>query len=231
MIAALLMATTVAIDVGHTPKSPGSISAAGVPEHSYNLDMAERVEAWLHRYGIGTRRVDPRSGNDLAGRARQAAGADLLVSIHHDSSACAVAHLQGLDTAADCRTADGRIIPISDISGYSVWVSGRNADYRRSLRCGMAVSHSLRSGGAHPALFHGWTLPQEGRDMLTADGLYRRDGLAVVSVGSTPAILVETAVTANPAEERWRRRPEVADAIAAFVAKGVAACLNRSPQK
>ncbi|MFZ1210933.1 MAG: N-acetylmuramoyl-L-alanine amidase, partial [Pseudolabrys sp.] len=40
------------IDVGHTAESPGATSARGVPEFSFNLDLARRIERQLLATGF-----------------------------------------------------------------------------------------------------------------------------------------------------------------------------------
>src|SRR5262249_8240129 len=72
----------VIIDVGHTAQAPGAISARGVPEVGFNLNLAKRIEQQLRADGFrrsvllitGSRQAPP-----------NALGADLFLSIHHDS--------------------------------------------------------------------------------------------------------------------------------------------------
>src|SRR5262245_52120551 len=80
----------VVIDVGHTAQSPGATSARGVPEFVFNLKLAQRIEQ--HLLDVGFRRsvlliTEGRSRKGLAARIKRAnaLGADLFLSIHHDS--------------------------------------------------------------------------------------------------------------------------------------------------
>ncbi len=80
----------VAIDIGHSASSPGAISARGVPEYNFNRNMARLLLAKLQQ--------DPRfkgsfivndTGERVSLSSRPAVaesrGADLFLSIHHDS--------------------------------------------------------------------------------------------------------------------------------------------------
>jgi N-acetylmuramoyl-L-alanine amidase len=43
---------TILLDVGHTAKHPGAISARGMPEHDFNLKLALRIREELKRTGF-----------------------------------------------------------------------------------------------------------------------------------------------------------------------------------
>ena len=78
------------IDIGHTAQAPGATSARGFPEFSFNLNLAKRIEQQL--LAAGFRRsvlliTEGPSRKALAERVKRAnaLGADLFLSIHHDS--------------------------------------------------------------------------------------------------------------------------------------------------
>ncbi|MGH8704697.1 MAG: N-acetylmuramoyl-L-alanine amidase family protein, partial [Burkholderiales bacterium] len=74
------------MDVGHYAAEPGVISASGVPEFEYNLALATEVRAALERSGLAVRMIGERGDYAvLHHRTRDARGADLFLSIHHDS--------------------------------------------------------------------------------------------------------------------------------------------------
>src|SRR5690349_14361440 len=82
-----LVALLVALDPGHSPAATGAISARGRSEVQFNLEMVERVSKEL---SAATRLRVQRSraaweNASLRLRAERAAGASLLLSIHHDS--------------------------------------------------------------------------------------------------------------------------------------------------
>ena len=79
---------TVAIDAGHGGDDAGAVSVHGIVEKSLNLGMALKLAAALESFGAHaflTREDD--SGVDLYERAELAnlSGADLFISIHHNS--------------------------------------------------------------------------------------------------------------------------------------------------
>lgn len=205
---ALAAIATVSIDTGHSPAKAGAIAASGAAEYAYNRRQADIVAAWLRRGGIRVRRIGwETQGDVLPRRARAAAGTDLLISIHHDS-------VQPGTAASATR-------------GFSLFVSGRNPRYAQSLRCAMIIGQALVAAGHVPNAYHALAIPGEGHLLIDpVRGVYRRDGLAITSTGSVPTVLVEIGVIANPTEEAWLSRPEVADAIGATIANGAKGCLR-----
>ena len=71
------------MDAGHYPAEPGVISASGKPELEFNLALAREVKRAVETGGLEVRMV--RNHPALHLRTREAAGADLFLSIHHDS--------------------------------------------------------------------------------------------------------------------------------------------------
>ena len=80
----------VVIDVGHTLEVPGAISARGVPEYAFNLQLANDIKRALVDAGFDktivliTAAAPPRGLVERALRAN-AMRADLFLSIHHNS--------------------------------------------------------------------------------------------------------------------------------------------------
>ena len=179
-IAAAVIAT-VSIDTGHSPNKAGARASSGAAEYDYNRRQADIVAAWLRRGGAQVRRIGwETQGDDLPRRARAATGTDLLISIHHDS--------------VQPRTRGG------SVRGFSLFVSGRNPRYERSLRCARIIGQALVAAGHVPNAYHALDIPGEGHMLVDASrGVYRRDGLAVTSTGTVPTVLVEIGVIANPA--------------------------------
>ena len=81
-----MIAASIAIDVGHYTEKPGVISARGVSEFEYNLQLAREISESLRRAGHRTILIgDDGLAENLGKRAPRAAGMDLFISIHHDS--------------------------------------------------------------------------------------------------------------------------------------------------
>lgn len=199
----------MAVDVGHFAAEPGVISASGRPEFEYNRDLAVEVKAALERRGIEVRLIGERGDYAvLHHRTRDAAGAALFLSIHHDS---VKAHL----------------LPQADrFAGFSLFVSRANPYPADSLGCASAIGAALRAAGFNPSRYH--ADPATGAPRPFADeanGVHYYDNLAVARTATMPSVLVEAGVIVNRAEERLLRDPDVRGRIAAAVAAGAGACL------
>jgi N-acetylmuramoyl-L-alanine amidase len=199
------------VDVGHYAAEPGVISASGRPEFEYNRDLALDVKAEMERVGLQVRLIGERGDHaSLSRRTRDANGADLFVSIHHDS-------------------VKERLLPQADrFSGYSLFVSRLNPRADRSLACASAMGARLREGGFAPSRYHADAVLGESRPFADeANGVHYYDNLAVGRSAAMPSVLVEAGVIVNSEEERRVRDPAARRRIAAAVAEGARACLAR----
>ena len=229
-IAAALLATTahaaaceparfrVALDVGHSRVSPGSTSAGGTPEFEYNLQLARQVSASLTSAGFTAQTLIGAAGTAIGLLDRtvlaQQAGAQLFLSLHHDS--VQPQYLQTWDVQGVAQRYSGRF------SGHSVFVSAFNVQAAASQRFGALLGEALRRQGMTPSLHHAEPIPGESRPLLDARlGLFRFDGLAVLRTAAMPAVLLEAAIIVNPADEQRVRSGEVSRQVGAAVAAAV----------
>ena len=206
----MLLAAAVAVDVGHYAAEPGVISASGRPEFEYNLDLSQRVKADLEALGLKVRLIGERGDYAvLHYRTRDAAGADLFLSIHHDS-------------------VKERLLPrAAEFSGFSLFVSRGNSDLDKSLACASAIGARLRAAGFSPSRYHADALLGEDRPFADeANGVHYYDNLAVGKTAPMPSVLFEAGVIVNPAEDARMRDPNVQARIARAVAEGTKQCLN-----
>src|SRR6516225_3687667 len=80
----------VILDVGHTDKDSGQISARGVKEYELNMKLARRVLEELVNTGfISTQMIVTSGSNTHESRLQRSKrandlGADLFISVHHD---------------------------------------------------------------------------------------------------------------------------------------------------
>ena len=127
----------IAVDVGHYKAEPGVISASGVPEFEYNLALALEVKKELEKLQMQVRLIGERGDYAvLHYRTRDAQGADLFVSIHHDS-------------------VKERLLPRADeFSGFSLFVSRDNPQVEKSLACASRIGKALREKGFVPSRYH-----------------------------------------------------------------------------
>jgi N-acetylmuramoyl-L-alanine amidase len=204
-------AALVAVDVGHYHAEPGVISASGIPEFEFNLKLALEVRDQLQKNGMQVRMVGEK-GNlvFLNHRTRAAKGADLFVSIHHDSMREA--------TLAKKR---------DDLAGFSLFVSRKNPQAAKSLACASAIGAELRAAGFTPSRYHADPVIGENRPFAdAANGVHFYDNLGVGKTASMPAVLVEAGVIVNRQEEKRMLDPQVRARVARSIAQGVARCLQ-----
>lgn len=198
------------MDVGHYAAEPGVISASGVPEFEYNFMLALEVKAALEKKHMNVRLIGERGDYAvLHHRTRDARGADLFVSIHHDS-------------------VKEELLPQADrFSGFSLFISKLNSKAEKSLACASAIGARLRAAGFAPSRYH--ADPVTGAPRPFADetnGVHWYDNLAVGRTATMPSVLVEAGVIVNREEDKRMRDPQVRARIAAAVAQGVQECLE-----
>ena len=134
------------IDVGHTAEAPGAKSARGVYRISYSTWRSpssieqELIAAGFRGRCCSSPKVKTRKGLDRAGRPRQQAlGADLLLSIHHDSVP---------DKFLEKWEFEGEERSFSDrFNGHSIFVSQDNNDRAGSLLFARLLGNQLRDRG------------------------------------------------------------------------------------
>lgn len=210
----------VVLDVGHTADVPGADSARGIPEYSFNLQLADAVKQALIESGF-TKTVRLITATapwlGLLERARRANGmrADLFISLHHDSVP---------DNLIETWEYNGQKHQFSDrFRGYSIFISEANADRKGSLAFGRLLGRELEAHGMNYTPHY--TLPLMGRhrhQLLDADaGVYRYDQLVVLRSTLMPAVLLEAGSIVNRQEElecaSTDRRTRIAAAVVAAV--------------
>lgn len=220
VLAQPVAAASIALDVGHYLEEPGVISARGRPEFEFNLDLAREIDAGLKTRGHATRLIgaDGRM-KDLWRRSRAAQGADLFVSVHHDSVR---------ERYLSTWTHDGAERRYSDMfSGFSLFVSRENPDWKQGLRCASMIGAALIKTGFKPSLYHADPVFGENRPFADKDnGVHYFDNLAVLRHATMPALLFEAGVVVNREEEITMNDKQVQKQIAAGVANGIEACLK-----
>lgn len=207
----------IVVDVGHTPDSYGALSARNDPEFGFNLRLARLVAAKLKSEGFAATRLlvtDGKARPSLFKRVGSAneAHADLFLSIHHDSVP---------DKLLETWEFDGANSYFSDrFSGHSLFVSQQNPHFATSLKLARMIGRQLKEQGLHYA--SQYALPLMGRyrrPLLDKDvGVYRYDGLVVLSRTRSAAVLLEAGSIINRDEEMAMNSPERQEMIAGAVA-------------
>ena len=133
----------IVLDVGHTAESEGAISARNVSEFVFNLRLAKQIEEKLKAEGFAQTKLLLTEGKARRSLVKRVAAAndlpaDLLLSIHHDSVP---------NKFLEDWEFEGKKSHFSDrFSGYSVFVSRSNPDFKTSL----AVCRTDRQGNEGP---------------------------------------------------------------------------------
>ena len=209
-----------AIDVGHSILRQGVLSASGKPEFEFNLALATTVTDLLTssgipvvRIGFDGRMVKLQKRTQLANASSSA----FFLSIHHDS-----VQPQYLSEWQF----QGRTRKYTDYaSGFSLFVSRKNAQLASSLQCASAIGGALKKKGFQPSQHHSERIHGESKEWADKDnGVYFYDDLVVLKTAKMPAVLLEAGVIVNPGEEQLVQRPEVRSAIGIAVGNGLLAC-------
>jgi N-acetylmuramoyl-L-alanine amidase len=212
----------IVLDVGHTAKSEGANSARNVPEFAFNLRLAQRIEAKLKAGGFAETRLLVTEGKARPSLVKRVAAANnlhanLFLSIHHDSVP---------DKFLEKWEFEGKKSHFSDrFSGYSVFVSRGNADFKTSLAFAELVAKEMKAQGLQYA--RQYTQAIMGRyqhPLLNKEtGVYSYDQLIVLKTTRMPAVLLEAGSIINRDEElrmdSAERRNIISGAVTAAVKK------------
>lgn len=147
--------------------------------------------------------------DSLTARSQAAKGADLFLSIHHDS-------------------VQPQYLPVADrYAGYGVFASRKNPDPEGSLRCSRAIADRMLAIGRTPSLHHAEPIKGENRPLADARrGVYWFDELVVLKTAAQPAVLVEAAIIVNPLEDSMISNVGNRNLVASAIAAGGAQCLR-----
>lgn len=208
------------LDVGHTAEAPGAMSARNVPEFEFNLRLAKRLEERLKSDGFVDTSVlvtDGKARRSLFKRVRaaNASGANLLLSVHHDSVP---------DSFLEEWEFEGKKSHFSDrFGGYSLFVSQRNPKFKWSLRFSRLLGKQLKAQGLNYAHQYAEAIMGRYRHQLLDKyvGVYRYDQLVVLGWAKIPAVLLEAGSIINRDEELAMNTPERQDMISAAVSGAV----------
>jgi N-acetylmuramoyl-L-alanine amidase len=210
----------IVLDVGHTAESEGAISARNVSEFVFNLRLAKRIEEKLKAEGFAQTKLLLTEGKARRSLVKRVAAAnslpaDLLLSIHHDSVP---------NKFLEDWEFEGRKSHFSDrFSGYSVFVSRNNPDFKTSLSFAELIGKEMKAQGLEYA--KQYTQPIMGRHqrpLLNKEtGVYRYDELIVLRKTRMAAALLEAGSIINRDEELRMSSPERLDIISSGVTAAV----------
>ncbi|MCA6115903.1 N-acetylmuramoyl-L-alanine amidase [Bradyrhizobium sp. WSM 1738] len=210
----------IVLDVGHTAESEGAISARNVSEFVFNLRLAKRIEEKLKAEGFSETKLLLTEGKARRSLFKRVAAAndlraDLLLSIHHDSVP---------NKFLEEWEFEGKKSRFSDrFSGYSVFVSRSNPDFKTSFAFAELIAKEMKAQGLDYA--RQYSQPIMGRyqrELLNKEtGVYRYDELIVLRKTQMAAVLLEAGSIINRDEELQMSSPERRDIISSGVTAAV----------
>jgi N-acetylmuramoyl-L-alanine amidase len=210
----------VVLDVGHTADSEGATSARNVAEFVFNLRLARRIDEKLMAEGFPETKLLVTQGKARPSLVRRVAAAnqlhaDLFLSIHHDSVP---------NSLLENWEFEGKKSHFSDrFSGYSVFVSRNNPDFKTSLAFAELVAKEMKAQGLQYAEQYTQAIMGRYRHPLLnkETGVYSYDKLIVLRSTRMPAVLLEAGSIINRDEELKMESPERRDIISNAVATAV----------
>lgn len=221
----------IIIDVGHSAEVPGAMSARGVPEYTFNLNLSRRIETKLREAGFAKTTLLITPGKAMAGLLSRITYAarnpgDLFLSIHHD--AVPERFLQKwIYEGKEHRFCDR-------FSGHSIFVSNDNDEYPASLKFARLLGLQLKAQGLqYTPHYVEKFMGRRQRQLVDAEaGVYRFDQLVVLRSTNMPAVLLEAGSIVNRDEELRMADPEHQTLIATAVVRAVEQfCHTRPPRK
>ncbi|XIA65184.1 N-acetylmuramoyl-L-alanine amidase [Bradyrhizobium sp. TZ2] len=210
----------IVLDVGHTAESEGAISARNVSEFVFNLRLAKQIEEKLKAEGFAETRLLVTEGKARHSLVKRVAAAnnlraDLFLSIHHDSVP---------NKFLEDWEFEGKKSHFSDrFSGYSVFVSRNNPDFRTSLSFAELIGKQMKAQGLDYAKQYTQAIMGRHQHPLLnkETGVYSYDKLIVLRKTQMAAVLLEAGSIINRDEELKMSSSERRDIISSGVTAAV----------
>jgi N-acetylmuramoyl-L-alanine amidase len=210
----------IVLDVGHTAESEGAMSARNVAEFVFNLRLAQRIEEKLKAEGFAETMLLLTEGKARRSLVKRVAAANdlqanLFLSIHHDSVP---------NKFLEEWEFEGKKSRFSDrFSGYSVFVSRRNPDFKTSLSFAELLGKEMKAQGLQYAEQYSQAIMgRHRRPLLNKEtGVYSYDELVVLRTTRMAAVLLEAGSIINRDEELKMDSPERRDIISSGVTAAV----------
>lgn len=187
----------VAVDIGHSPRTPGAMSATGKPEYLFNKRFVEELAALRgKKYPIVFQAING-DGQEMSLRERPRAavskGSIVLFSVHHDSVQ---------DKYLIPWEHEGKLRYYTEKArGYSLFVSSKNARFGESLTLAQLIGEGLAAENFAGSHHHSERIRGEGRKLLLPTANVYDAPFSVLVHSRIPAVLLEVAVITNKEDE------------------------------
>ena len=210
----------IVLDVGHTAESEGATSSRNVPEFSFNLRLAQQIVEKLKAEGFAETRLLVTEGKAKPSLFKRVAvandlNADLFLSVHHDSVP---------NKFLEDWEFEGQKAHFSDrFSGYSVFVSHINPEFKTSLAFAELIGKEMKAKGLQFAQQYTMAIMGHYQHPLLdkETGVYAYDELVVLRKTNMPAVLLEAGSIINRDEELKMDSPERRDTVSSAVVSAV----------
>lgn len=196
----------VAIDIGHTQNSPGAVSSRGMPEYLFNKTIGTLLYKKLRQdKKFNGSFIINETGEDISLSTRaaiaQRQGADLLLSIHHDS-------VEPEDLSYWLY--QEKNMPYCDkFTGYSIFFSEKNGRSVDSLMFAFVLGSEMLQAGFCPTLHHVKKFTGGDKDLIDKTrGIYKYNQLVVLKNATMPAVLFECGIIKNRKDELQLSNPK-----------------------
>jgi N-acetylmuramoyl-L-alanine amidase len=213
-----------AVDIGHHLSEPGTRDVFGRAELTYNAELAHHLVLSFSELGFQRVVLINRTMNErgLRSRPQQAlcAGADVFISIHHDSV---------VESKKTYEVIDGRKIGFNDnIGGYTIYFSSKNEMSDAPEALAKFISQEFMTIDIPSAAEHQAYIADKGRRLVDQKlNVWDYEKLVVSRYSSMPAILIEVGFLSNRQDIARLKDATFQKTVAHAIARAtLAACIS-----
>ena len=198
----------VAIDAGHGDQDPGAISPNGVYEKQITLSTARALRDELNvlgRYRVVLTR-DRDTFIRLRGRIAiaRAAGADLFISLHADTTDNPATRGLSVYTLSE-RASDAEAAALAEKENRVDMLGGFRLKGEAPDVTDILIDLVQRDTKNQSAQFASLLVRELGEETMLLPRTHRFAGFAVLKAPDIPSVLIELGFLSNPADERLLR--------------------------